>query len=382
MPRPRSLRVSLALLSALAVPVAARAEPPSDGAGWGAITAWQGDKPVLRVATGRPDAATPGRQVVGVDDAGRVILVRFEGAKPTATELFKHGVRLIGLAIADVDPAVPGEEIYAGGFLTPGGGGEEKGKGGVVLQVVVGPDGAKAREVWRGGETQFVHAIEAVPAGPRGRPAGLVIADYAGLVSFLAPAVAPAPWTATTLHEEPAGVGVEDRKAKEVQVLATTKAGAVRALVLMKGGRAVLVDVDAPGTGRVVHEEAGGLSRACDDCAGGAYVCGYEGRVVHLVADGDALKPEVVYTDPAKGLRGVARGRFPLAGPGGATLAVYGYAQVCRVLVPGTEVRAVDVFRDTANGHGLVAAELVAGNGGDELVIASYSNRIVVLTPP
>lgn len=381
MSRARSLRASFVVLLACAVPVAARAEPPAADAGWGAITAWQGDKPVLRVETGRPDAATPGRQVVGVDDAGRVILVRFDGAKATATELFKHGVRLIGLAIADVDPAVPGEEIYAGGFLTPGTG-EEKGKGGVVFQVVVGADGAKVREVWRGGATQFVHAIGVAPAGPRGRPAGLVIADYAGIVSFLAPAAAPAPWTATTLHEEPADVGVEDRKAKEVQVLATTKAGAVRALVLMKGGRAVLVDVDAPRTGRVVLEEAGGLSRACDDGAGGAYVCGYEGRVVRLVADGDALKPEVVYTDPAKGLRGVARGTFPCPSGAQGTLAVYGYAQVCRVLVPGTEVRAIDVFRDTANGHGLVAAELVAGNGGDELVVASYSNRIVVLTPP
>ncbi len=381
MARPSLLAV-VAFAAGAALLSSAAAEPPPADAGWGAITAWQGDVPVLRVKTGRPDAATPGRQVVGVDDAGRVILVRFEGAKATATELFKHGVRLIGLAIADVDPAVPGEEIYAGGFLTPGGSGEEKGKGGVVFQVVVGPDGAKVREIWRGGETQFVHAIEAAPAGPRGRPAGLVIADYAGIVSFLAPAAAPAPWTATKLHEEPATEGVEDRKAKEVQVLATTKAGAVRALVLLKGGRTVLVDVDAPGTGRVVHEEAGGLSRACDDGSGGAYVCGYEGRVVHLVADGDALKAEVVYTDPAKGLRGVARGTLPCPSGAKGTLAVYGYAQVCRVLVPGTEVRAIDVFRDTANGHGLVAAELVAGNGGDELVLASYSNRIVVLTPP
>ena len=140
--------------------------------------------------------------------------------------------------------------------------------------------------------------------------------------------------------------------------------------------------MDAPGSGRVVHEEAGGLSRSCDDGAGGASLCGYEGRVLRWVADGDALKPAVVCTDPAKGVCGVARGTFPLRGGGAGTRAVDGYSQVCRVLVSGAEVKATDVFRDTANGHGLVAAELIGENGGDELVLASYSNRIVVLTPP
>lgn len=347
-------------------------------AAWTAITAWQGDAPVLRVKTGRPDASTGGLQVVGVDDRGRVIHVRFDGETPTATVLHTHGVRFIGLAVADVDPRQPGEEIYAGGWLETADG---KPRGGVVLQVRMTAQGPSVVEIGRG--AGFVHAIEAVAAAGPDRPARLVVADYAGSVRTLTPTGTAGPWTDTRLHDEPASVGEEDRKAKEVAVLAPTPRGERRAVVLFKGGRAVQVDVDVPGSGRTVHEEPGGLSRACDDGAGGCYVCGYAGRVVRLRADGPTLRADVVWTDPAKELRGVARGRFPLAGAEAGSLAVYGYSQVCRVLTTtGAAVVATDVFRDTANGHGLVSGDLLPTRDGDELVLASYSNRIVVLAAP
>jgi len=148
-----------------------------------------------------------------------------------------------------------------------------------------------------------------------------------------------------------------------------------------KTGRALLVDVDRPDAARFVHDEDGGLSRVSPDPDGGAYVTGYKGRVLHFVLDGATLRVECIdqeFTD--SGLRGIVQGRFPLPQGGVAPLAIFGFHRLCRALSPRLSAwDATTLFRDVERGHAIEPCDLVPGNDADELVLAGYSNRIVVL---
>ncbi len=354
------------------VAAACATTPRGDVVRWEAVEVWRGDAAFERVKVGRPDASDPRPQIVGVDQGGHVVLVHWtDGGPPRGEVLYTHPSELTGLYVGDVDPSVPGEEIYAGGNVS----GEE---GGAVTQVVVTPQGPRARRVWTG--TGYVHAITRIPGdAPR-----LLVTTYTGELHVISPVSGEGPWDDRMIFRDPeaGSKDVERPKIKDAGFLVDPTGRAPHeALVVWKTGRALLIDLDRPDSARFVHDEDGGLSRVSPDPDGGAYVTGYKGRVLHFVRDGTGLRVECIdqeFTD--SGLRGVVQGRFPLPQGGVAPLAIFGFHRLCRALSQREGAwDATTLFRDVERGHTIEPADLVPGNDADELVLSGYSSRIVVL---
>jgi hypothetical protein len=380
--RPFRLVGSLALAAGLGLAGCAAQQGSAgsahDGATWDAVVAWQGDAAVERIRAGRPDPADPKLELVGVDQAGTVVLVRFDGATPRSEVIYRHGAELTGVAVGDVDPSVAGEEVYVGGYA---GGKGRDGTGGAVVQIVLTPGGPRTRRVWVG--DAYVHAMERVAPAAAGQPVRLLITNYAGEIRLLTPTAGDGPWHDRLVYRDAPAVDPEQPKIKDVTLLrdATGRPPHV-AMVALKTGRVIVVDLDAPSGARLVHEEPGGLSRVSADPQGGAYLSGYFGRILHLVPEGAGFRVDAIHHEAKdSGLRGASLGRFPAAG-GTATLATFGFFGYCRVLTPRLGAwDATTIFKDLDRGHALEAADLVPGNDADELALGGYSNRITILVP-
>jgi hypothetical protein len=362
----------LVLVVAALLPAACASARTGDVVRWEATEIWKGDSAFERVKVGRPDASDPAPQIVGVDQGGHCVLVHWtDGAPPRGEVVFSNPSELTGLYVGDADPSVPGEEIYAGGAVK----GDE---GGTVTQIAITPDGPRTRRVWTG--TGYVHSITRVP----GDAIRLLVTTYKGELHLLSPAPGEGPWDDRLLFTDPdtASPDVERPKMKDAGFLVDPSGRTPHeALVVWKTGRTLLIDVDRPETARFVHDEDGGLSRVCPDDAGGAFITGYKGRVLHFVRDGAGFRVDCIdqeFTD--SGLRGVVRGRFPLPQGGDAPLAIFGFHRLCRALSPRLGAwDTTTLFRDVERGHAIEPAELVPDNDADELVLAGYSQRIVVL---
>lgn len=368
-PRRAAITIVLASLAGCAAP---GARPRESTREWEPVVVWSGKDAFERVRVGRPDPSDPKLQIVGVDQGGNVVLVHYDGGAPRAGVIHRHPSELTGLVVDDVDPDVPGEEIYVGGA-------ESGESGGSVTQLVVTSGGARARRIWTGGA--YVHSIERVDAGG-GRPAGLLVSTYAGEIHRLAPTAAPQPWSDQLLFKDPPASDVETPKIKDAAFLRTKGGGPrTRALVAFKTGRLLLLDLDHPEAVRVLLNEPGGLSRVTADADGGAYVTGYAGRALHFAPDGADFKVEELDREGAtSGLRGIVVGRFPLPQGGTAPLALFGFHALVRALTPSFGAWDVTtLYRDVDRGHTIEAADLVPGNDADELIVSGYSKRITVL---
>lgn len=329
---------------------------------WEPLVCYEARGAIERIRCGRVDAREALPQAVGVDQAGDAVLVRFGAGAPRSEVLYRNGTELTGLAIGEADPDVPGAEIYVGGFEQDAQGQEH---GGHVMQLV---PGRAPREVWRGGA--YVHSIEI--AGPR----RLLVSTYAGEIRLVELGGAE-----RLLWSDAPGADVERPKIKDAGLLVDPAGGARHeALVAFKTGRLLWIDLAHPESARVVHEEAGGLSRVTPDAAGGAYVTGYFGRVLHFRRTGSEWRFEVLDQEGTdSGLRGAVLGRFPAAGQT-APLALFGFHRLVRALVPRAGVLdPVTLFVDLDRGHAIEAADLVPGNGADELLVGGYSRRVTLL---
>lgn len=366
------LTPAIAILLACSSAGGGRAAPPR----WHPVVLWQGADAFERVRTGRPDAADPRLQIVGVDQGGNVVLIHWSGGDARAEVIHRHPGELTGLLLADLDPSIPGEEIYVGGS-------EQGEEGGAVVQLAVTPDGTRVRRLWSG--DAYVHSLEAIDA-QHGRPRGLLVSTYAGQVLRLEPAAGDGSWSGGTLFADAPSDDRERPKIKDAAFLATSD-GSPRheALLAFKTGRLLHLDLDAPASARFLHDEAGGLSRVTADPDGGAWITGYAGRVLHFRrADGGGgggFACDVLACEGAdSGLRGLVAGRFPLPDGRVAPLALFGFHALCRALVPSEGAHdVVTLFHDIDRGHCIEAADLVPGNDADELLLAGYSRRIVAL---
>ena len=367
-------RIRTAIATSLILSLGACATPSS----WRAVVVHRTTAPIERIRTGHPDPTDAHLQAVSVDQAGEVALMHFDREEPRAEVLYRNGTELTGLAIADVDPTIPGEEIYVGGYL-PGKTGEED--GGAVYQIAVSADPSErvlVQRIWTG--KVYVHSLEIVEPQQAGAGRSLLVSTYAGRIHSLEPAGAA--WRDTLLHTEPLSADPEKNKIKDVGFLVDTT-GQPRhlALVAFKGGRLMRFDLHHPEAAAFVHEEPGGLSRVTPDAEGGAYVTGYAGRLMHFTPNGDGFAMQVLDQEGAdSGLRGAVLGTFPVTG-GTAHLAVFGFHKLCRALVPRLGVLdPYTLYVDVDKGHTLDAADLVPGNGSDEILLGGYSRCITMLT--
>ncbi|MFN6196781.1 MAG: hypothetical protein ACK5BN_23510, partial [Planctomycetota bacterium] len=141
--------------------------------GWRADLAHDGDEGVWYAKVDKVVAAHGANEVVVTDDAGRFTLLTVYSGQWTAHSAVGDGQWLAPAHAADVDPRVPGAELYAAG------------KGGSLFRVTLRPQpfgkfSVEAREVAHAPGEEF-HALVAGDFTPGG-PAELLLFGISGAV--------------------------------------------------------------------------------------------------------------------------------------------------------------------------------------------------------
>lgn len=316
--------------------------------------------------------------VVGLDDKGRLHVLTSYSGKWTPTTLLNDGKWLGGVEHIDLDPRLPGPELYTGG------------ERGLLHQLVAHPQGVldarfvaetpgRAINILVGGDLD-----PAVP-GPElygfAWPGGLwrflpPEGDAPGLRAEALPTTSPRVRDALFL---PGGAGVAP------EVLCVSRDGLLQSLRVAEG-RA---------TWTTLHRESMGMGRlALRPRAGPSepfviYTTLDDGRILRHERSGGAggaaegrWTTETIYLGP-QGPRGIAAGRFD-PDPAVETLAVFGYSTRVELLsrrADGAWTRET-IFEDKDKGHWLAAAELDGRNGTDELLASGFGGRIVLLARP
>lgn len=360
--------------AACALPPAAGGSPAPNGAtpaqgevplpaaaGWDARLLLDNDAGVWTVKSMQvfPQYACP--EVVGLDDRGRCwILVSYSG-KWTPFEEVHDGTWLGGLAHGDLDPRVPGAELYTGA------------QSGNVYQVRVYPHGARdARLIAHLGGRE-IHTLVALPER------GLLVFTRPGGLWLLTPDGADGAWRELALGDLPGRV----RDAEVVDIPGT---GGPAVLTAARNGELALLRLGADGPNwETIDRTPMGCGRLAWDPERPAVVYNGldDGRLLRHERLGDgSWRHETIYLGP-QGVRGVAAGRFS-AEPGvDETVAVFGYSGKVQLLSRRGAVWSVEtIFEDRDQGHWLAAAEVDGRNGTRELLASGYGKRIVLLARP
>ena len=311
-----------------------------------------------------PQYASP--EIVALDDLGRChVLVSYSG-KWTPRTTIEDGVWLGGLAQGDVDPGVPGNELYVGG------------KSGNVFQVAATRNGQIVSRLLGNLGGREVHTLAAGDLLP-GREGGELIAFTAPGGLWLLTPGAGGEFEVELVRELPGRV--RDAAALPAQpgerpgLVTVSRDGRLELLTWGADGPRWLLIHELPiGMGRVALDGSGpGLAiyNTCDDGTIWRHERQAEGGFDH----------ELIYAGP-QGPRGIAVGRF-FDDPEVEGVAVFGYSARVELLTRGRGGwNAETIFVDRDKGHWLAAAELDGRNATRELVLSGYGGRVVVLARP
>jgi ABC-type transport system substrate-binding protein len=346
---------------------------------WNTTLIHQGEAGVwcVKALTVFPQYGCP--EVVGLDDKGRLLVFTSYSGKWTPNESVKDGTWLGGIAQLDLDPTVPGTELYTGG------------NGGTRYRVITRPEprGASRLESLEIGHipADDVHTMiggELLPSQPgdellaftgsgqlfaiehRGAseeyPASAFalrrLAQLSGRVrdAVILPARAgEAPWIACV------------SRSQEIFLVRLTSTGIEQQLISSEG----------MGTGRIALR-ARDPRRPADPLV--LYATRDEGVILRFEGTPESgWKRELIYAGP-QGPRGIAAGRFD-ADPEVETVAIFGYSKKVELLSrkAGGAWRAETIYDDADQGHWISAAELDGRNATDELVCSGFGGRISLL---
>lgn len=335
---------------------------------WNHQVLWKSNEKIQGVALGDADPDRKGVEGVAVSLSGAVGIGGLSGSTIWSEVIYTHYDKLNTALVADLDPRLPGNELYLGG-------GDGK-SGGEVLQAYKKNGEWSVRSIWRG--DGFVHALRVLPAKERGGIPELVVPTYTGKVLALAPSGANA-WNERLLHQEfPEG----DSSRILLKDLIVGGVGGLDGryiFLVSKSGRGVLIDADRPGSAQLLHQEAGGIARVDMDEHGTLYGACNGGNVLKISRDGGGWHVDTLYRDVNQ-LRGVGCGHFPTQ-TGVAPIAVFGYSGFVRTLFPGLAGwDSYTLFRDVEKAHSLDVADVIPGNGADEILIGGYSGQMILLS--
>lgn len=339
-------------------------------AGWiASLVMDNGGTPLWTVASAKVFPSYGANEVIGLDDAGRVHVLDGYSGRWTPRTTIQDPAWLGAFAHGDVDPRVPGAEIYAGG------------KSGNVYEVAAHRNGLIDNR-WLGNlEGREVHTLAIADALP----------DHAGdeLLAFTSPGAlfAGVPradadgFLFTKLADLPGRV-------RDAVVLPRAGGGPVEIATASRAGRVELFRFGADGLRQMtIHELPMGAGRiALRPPAAGAplvlYTTRDDGSVWRHERTGpDAWHNAAIWLGP-QGPRGIAAGRFD-ADPAIETVAVFGYSADVELLRrDAAGWRAQTIFTDRDKGHWITRAELDGRNATDELVLTGYGARIVLLARP
>jgi len=341
------------------------------GAGWqGTLVLDNGPVGVWTVAVLKVFAAYGCPEIVGLDDKGRCHVLWSYSGKWTPATTVSDGTWLGGLAQGDIDPRVPGPELYVGS------------QGGNIYEVVGYPDRrSRSRRVARLGGCE-IHTLLAGEIDPASPGPELIAFTLPGAVFELKP-------------KGPEHDGFDarllqsiDGRVREARLLPTAPGEPPRIAIIMRTGALDVLTFTPQGLRFTPIVELGmGMGRLAVKADAPPehpvlYSTADDGRVFrHELGTGDAWSTELIYAGP-QGMRGCASGRFD-ADHDVETVAVFGYCHRVELLSrkQGRWTRET-LFVDRDKGHWLTAGELDGRNDTDELVCSGYSGRIVLLSRP
>ena len=309
-----------------------------------------------------------------LDELGRCVVLQSDSGKWNPKVVVDDGRACSAWAQADLDPDVPGEELYVAGGTGNLHQAVHRGKEGWVSRLVGAAPRSPVLEA-RGRRLRFrpprrrdacVHELGPGLRGPATRGRG----------RHLPPRADRRPGIARARRRPPAG----------------RAGGRPRVAVILQNGEVALVSMTASGIERrALCAEPMSLARIArkkpaDEAAVGApeaevvYVARVDGLILRFSEREDgAWAREIVFAGP-QGPRGLAAGRFD-ADPRTETVAVFGYSKKVHVLSrrPGEAWRAECAYTDPGGGHWLAAAELDGRNATDELVGGGFSYHVFMV---
>jgi len=342
----------------------------SETAGWRAdLVHDQGDVGIWTVKPFKVFPQYGTSELVGLDDKGRChVYVSYSG-KWTPVTTIADGAWLGGLDSGDVDPRVPGRELYTAG------------KSGNVYEVVAYSDGGlDHRRVANLGRRE-VHTLVVADAWSA--------RDGDELVAFTSPGglYVLAPRTDGLDGFETLYAGDLPGRVRDALVLPRASGAAPEIATVSRAGALEILRFEA-GVPRwtTVHALTQGRGRlALRPAREGAglvlYSTADDGTVWRHERAANAWRNELVYAGP-QGARGVAAGRFG-ATADAETIAVFGYGKRVELLTRGASGWEIEtIFEDRDMGHWIAAAEVDGRNATDEIVCSGYGGRVVLLSRP
>jgi len=338
-------------------------------AGWRAELIHKSDGGIWYAHVGKVVDAYGANEVIAGDDKGRLLLLTVYSGQWTANSVVCDGQWLSPTGSSDVDPRVPGRELYAGG------------RSGTVHRITLRPQPfarvqLESVEIGHAPGEEF-HAMVAADLVPGGNEELLafgisgavfqVVAEPAG-DAFAMRRVATVPGRVREVVVEPRGNGAP------AWLYGVARSGDFLRMHLAAGVLHHEV---------LLHEDCGlGRLAKARDLPGVFYLTRDDGVVlrVMLAADGKVTR-EAIFAG-GQGLRGIASGRF--FADGREAVAVYGYDRAVHLIARGEDSAwAVEtVFTSVQRGHWLAVGELDGRNGTDELVATGFDGDIVLLARP
>jgi hypothetical protein len=345
------------------------AEPLPASDGWRADRIHHSDAGVWYLHVDDVVADYGQHDVIAADDKGRFLLLTVYSGQWTAQSVVPDGLWLAPTRSADVDPRIPGRELYAGG------------RAGSLHRVTLRPQPfakftLESVEIGHCGGEEF-HAVVAGDLAPTAGDELLAFA-ITGAVFQLVPSGDGAAFTRLQVATVPGRV-------RDVVVVPGSAGEPATLLGVSRAGHLLRMQLH-PGELRwtTMLQEDSGLGRiaAAKGRPGVFYATRDDGAVVRaaLAADG-RVDRSVIYAG-GQGLRGIASGRF--FADDREALAVYGYDKAIHVVHRrGTEPWQVEtVLTTTQKGHWLTVGELDGRNGTDELVASGFDGDVILVARP
>jgi hypothetical protein len=307
-------------------------------------------------------------EIAALDDKGRFHALWSYSGKWTPATTVNDGKWLGGLAHADVDPRVPGKEIYVGS------------QNGNVWQVTPHLETFLDCRLVAQLPGYEVHTIVAGELDPRSAAPELLVFTRPGALFEL------------RARADRDGFDVErlqdvDGRIRDALVL-PGDGGTPRIATVGRHGRFELLSFSSTGPQwRTVQAIDMGQGRlAMKPLNAGEPLVIYtvcdDGRVYrHEERAREQWTSELIYAGP-QGMRGCAAGRFDVD-PAVETVAVFGYSARVELLSRRAGKWSVEtLFVDRDKGHWICAGEFDGRNATDELVSSGYSGRVVLLSRP
>ncbi|MFH2000054.1 MAG: ABC transporter substrate-binding protein [Planctomycetota bacterium] len=309
-------------------------------------------------------------EVVGLDDEGRCqVLIGYSG-KWTSMDIVHDMSWLGGLAHADVDPRVPGKELYVGG------------RRGHLYQVIPYPQGALDCRLIASFPGLEIHTLAAGDLDPVESGSELLVFTNPGHLIEVTPNGEHGAFKTKHLQSLTGRV-------RDAVILPACEEGISPIATVSRAGKVELLQLRNDGPQwQVLYQTEMGLGRlAVRPCWPGhptvLYSTTDDGRVLrHEKQSDDQWKTEAIFLG-SQGLRGIAAGRFS-EDPERETVAIFGYDRKVRLLTRQEKgAWKVEVlFEDRDKGHWLSFAELDGRNATREIIGSGYGGRIFMLTRP